>query len=558
MQSDNIHITWGKNRQNSLTVPRGTTPLGVVQKIDPSGKWPYIIAKFNNELAELSRPLHTSGHLEFLDLTTSHGFRVYQRTGVFLLVYAAKSLLGRNVRVAVEHSVSKNYYIEIMDENGNDLVTDEVLAQIEDKMWRTAESDIPIEKFSFYLEEGITIAQEMGLLDKVRVLKYRPTTFVNFYKLDWFYDYFYGPMAPSTGHFHLFRLVKRDRGFLLQFPNQHNPNELSELRPMTKITQILQESNHWARILSADTVGDLNSIICRGGGDDFISVNEALHEKKIAEISDMIYKSGKKLVLIAGPSSSGKTTFAHRLCIQLRVNGLRPHIISVDNYFRDAALAPRDEEGKPDFESLDHVNTELFNRDLDALLKGETITLPHFNFQSGKSEPGHKKLSLSEGEVLVVEGIHGLNEKLTWVVPQDMKFKIFISALTQLNFDDHNRIPTTDTRLLRRIVRDYQFRNYSAEDTINVWPKVLLGEEKHIFPFQEEADVMFNSALVYELCVMKPFVQPLLFNIPHDSPHYSETRRLIKFLDSFMGMNSENVPKTSILREFIGGSYFKT
>jgi uridine kinase len=470
------------------------------------------------------------------------------------MIYAAKLVLGRKTRIVIEHSINKNYYCET-PELGME-VSESLLDQIESEMLKAAEKDYPIEKFSLPLDDAIKRAAEFELFDKIDILKYRRTSNVNFYKLDWFYDYFYGQMLPSTGYLKSFKLIKKSKGFMLQFPSAANDYEIAEMSPNNKISEVFEESNEWAHILKVDTVGQLNSLICNGGVGDIIRVNEALHEKKIAYLADKIHQLNKTIVLIAGPSSSGKTTFAQRLCIQLRVNGLKPIVISLDNYFWDREITPRDASGNYDFESLDAIDLNQINADLDALLKGKAVSMPSFNFTEGKREYKGKPLSLGNDDVLVIEGIHGLNEKVTELIPKQRKFKIFASALTQVNIDDHNRIPTTDTRLIRRLVRDHKYRGADARTTIAMWPSVLRGENKYIFPFQEEADAFFNSALVYEMCILKQFAEPLLFNIDKSYREYTEAMRLIKFLDSFLGVSSELVADNSILREFIGGSCF--
>ena len=540
----------------TVEVNKGITLAELAEDFAYVCQYPILVAAVNNELYELHRKIIDDCTIEFLDITTPNGFRVYQRTASFIMLCAARDELGADGRIVIEHSISKNYYCEFSDENVK--VTRKILAAIEDRMRMLVSRNLPIEKLSLPLDEGIKICEEMGADDKIQMLQYRRTSHVNFYKLDGFYDYFYGQMAASTGAVSLFQLSKESRGFLLQFPAAQNPREIAEKKVLSKITNVFSESNRWARILKADTVGSLNSIICGGHHGDFIRTNEALHEKKIAAIADMIHNQKKKIVLIAGPSSSGKTTFAHRLCIQLRVNGLRPHVISLDNYFVNREQTPLDEFGQPNYEDLYAIDVQTVNGDLSKLLQGETVEVPTFNFITGCREYKGNYLRLDEGDILVLEGIHGLNEKLTEHVPKEAKFKIFISALTQLNIDNHNRIPTSDTRLIRRIVRDNQYRGVNAMATLNMWGSVGRGEDRYIFPFQEEADAMFNSALVYEMCVLKQFAEPLLFQVNKSMPQYTEARRLVKFLDSFIGISSEEVPRNSILREFIGGSCFKT
>jgi len=516
-------------------------------------KNPIVLAKVNNELQELHKTLAEDCVIEFLDITDINGFRAYQRSLVLLMIYAAKSVLGKNVRVVVGHSMNKNYYCEIED---YEETIGEYLSKIESFMRETVKRGIKIEKVNMPIEAAAALAKSFSMHDKAEFLKYRRASNVNFYKIDWFYDYFYGQMVPNTKHLDAFRLIPRESGFVLQFPSFRGGGELNPLKTLDKISGIFKESRNWSKILKVSTVGELNGIISSGGFGDFIRASEALHEKKIAKIADMIREGGKKTVLIAGPSSSGKTTFAERLSIQLRVNGLKPHIISLDNYFKSREEAPYDEYGQPDFESFDYMNTKLLNEDLTKLLNGERVDMPTYDFVAGHINYKGHYLQLKSDDVLILEGIHGLNEDLTYSIPRAEKFKVFISALTQLSIDDHNRIPTTDTRLLRRIIRDRRHRGMPASRTIAMWPSVSRGEAKHIFPYQEEADAIFNSALVYELCVLKHYAEPLLFGIDKDNPNYTEARRLIKFLDSFLGMNSEEIPNNSILREFIGGSCF--
>ena len=516
-------------------------------------KNPIVLAKAGNDIRELyGKP--GCDEIEFLDITDPNGYRAYQRSISFLMIYAAREVFGRDARVIIVHSINRNYYCEIPSLKGE--LTEELLAETEKKMREVVAADIPIEKISLPLSEAMNVVKELNLPDKERILNYRRTSHINFYRLDWFMNYFYGPMIPSAGYLKNFKLVLKSPGFILQFPSPSGGDKLSEIIPKEKIYGVFREALHWNRILRVDTVCSLNDTISEGGLGNIIRISEALHEKKIAEIADMISREKKLIVLIAGPSSSGKTTFAERLCVQLRVNGIMPHIISLDDYFKGGDSAPIDENGNPDYEAFEYMDSEKLNRDLAALLNGETIHMPNFNFITGQPEYKGRYLTLKPNEVLVLEGIHGLNERLTEKIPRENKFKIFISALTQLSIDDHNRLATTDNRLIRRLVRDYRSRGMSASRTIAMWPSVLRGEAKHIFPFQDEADVLFNSSLVYEMSVIKQFVEPLLFKIDSSRPEYAEARRLIKFLDSFLGSDSREVPTNSILREFIGGSCF--
>ena len=542
-------IVNGENKQ----VEPGISLAEIAANIE--GQHPFLIAKVGHKFLELHRKITRDCTIDFLDATSDNGFRVYQRTMVFVMIWAAREVLGRSTRVVVEHSINKNYYCEILEEGI--AVTPEILEQIKAKMQDIIQKDVEIEKQSFLLEDGIRLAAEMNLQDKVQLLAYRTTTSVNFYRLDWFYDYFYGPMAMRTGVLENFDLTIQGEGFMLVFPSQKDPEQLSELKSAEKISQIFRESNKWARFLEIDTVGALNDKICHGEASDVIRITEALHEKSLAQFADKIHQLRKNVVLIAGPSSSGKTTFSHRLCVQLRVNGLKPHVISLDDYYVNREDTPLDKHGKPDFESLYSIDVPKFNEDLESLLAGKTVSMPKYNFLTGLREYKGKFLKLEKNDVLVIEGIHGLNPELTRRVPDDNKFKIFISALTQLNLDDHNRIPAADTRMVRRIVRDSQFRGFDARRTIDLWPAVVRGESENIFPFQDEADVIFNSALIYEMCILKQFAMPQLFAIERTAPEFMEASRLLKFLDCFMGIVEREVPHNSLLREFIGGSCFR-
>jgi len=541
-----------KCNNTTKKVDKYTTLLELSKKYQKYFEGEIIIAKVDNEFKELNAKINSDCEVEFIDITKPDGFRVYQRTASMIMICAAKEILGEKAKIVVEHSINKNYYCEIPDFE----ITDELLENIENKMKEISQENLPIEKLSMSLDDGIEIFKKFGMEDTVGTLRYIRSSSIYLYKLSWFYDYFYGNMAPSTGYIKIFKLKKQNKGFILCFANPNQPNELNEFKKLDKLSQVFSESSKWAKILKVDTVSALNDIICSGNIKEIIWISEGLHEKKIANIADMITSQKKKFVLIAGPSSSGKTTFAHRICIQLKVNGIRPYVISLDDYYFDREHTPVDEFGKPDYECLESIDIKQFNEDMSNLLNGECVQIPSFNFITGKREYKGKFMKLHSDEVLVIEGIHGLNEKLTESIPKESKFKIYISALTQLNIDEHNRIPTTDTRIIRRMVRDNNFRGFNAKSTIDIWPSVLRGENKNIFPFQEEADIMFNSALVYELSVLKQFVEPLLFKVNRDEPEYAESKRLIKFLNSFLGVNSADIPSNSIIREFIGGSCF--
>jgi len=535
-------------------VPHGTSLFELSEQYAQVCERPILVAKVDNELSDLSRPLLYDSSVEFLDITDPNGFRAYQRGVSFMMVYAAQAILGKKTRVVIAHSINKNYYCELPDIKTP--ITGELLQQIEQFMLDAAAKDLPIEKVSLPREVAIKTAEDLGLYDKVCLLKYRHSQTVSFYKLDWMYNYFYGEIAPRTGRLNQFKLVPRGNGFMLQFPSIAHGYEIEALAPENRLNEVFTENKQWVRIMKTDTVGALNDKLCQDGSEEIIRVAEALHEKKVARLADQIMHENKHLVLIAGPTSSGKTSFAHRLGVQLRVNGAIPHIISLDNYYLDRELCPKDEFGNYDFETIGAIDTALITQNLQALLNGEEVHIPTFNFLTGKREYKGNKLQLSQQDVIIMEGIHGLNERISEGVPASDKFKIFISALTQINIDDHNRIPTTDTRLLRRIVRDFRTRGSTAADTINMWPSVLRGEAKYIYPCQEYADAFYNSALVYEMGVIKQYAEPLLYDIAQHEPQYTEARRLIRFLSSFLSVPSETIPHNSILREFVGGSCF--
>ena len=535
-------------------VQRGITLFELSEQFAHVRPRPILTAKVDNELMDLGRQLLYDSTVEFLDITDPQGYRTYQRGLTFLMVYAVKSVLGKKARVVVSHSVNKNYCIELPDLAGE--VTDEILDKIEKVMRNTVAKNLPIEKHTMPKETAMLMCGELGLEDKRSLLKYRHNMTFSFFKLDWMYNYFYGEMVPRTGRLGQFKLVKRKQGFMLQFPDATHNYEFVELAPENRLTEVFAESNQWMRIMKTDTVGALNDKICQAGSGEIIRVAEALHEKKIALLADQIMQEHRPLVLISGPSSSGKTTFAARLGVQLRVNGAIPYVISLDNYYLNREDCPKDEHGNYDFETIDAIDTSQITKDLKALLAGEPVEIPSFNFYSGRREYKGNVIKLTPNDVLIMEGIHGLNERVGGDVARADKFKIFISALTQINVDDHNRIPTTDARLLRRMVRDSLFRGASAARTIDMWPSVLRGEVKYIYPHQDLADAFFNSALVYEMCVLKQYAEPLLFAIQPDAPQYSEARRLIRFVSSFLGVPGEAIPPNSILREFVGGSCF--
>ncbi|MCL1924972.1 MAG: nucleoside kinase [Defluviitaleaceae bacterium] len=485
--------------------------------------------------------------VNILDITNPHGFRAYQRSVVFMMLTSFREVLGVKARILVEHSMSKNLFCEIVGMP----VTEELLEKITASMEEMVKSDLLIEKHVMPIEEAISIAERQGQYDKVLNLNFRRSSNVHFYKLKDFYNYFYGPMFPSCKYLKIFKLSVADGGFIIQFEDHQNPGNLRPIKKIQNVNTVFRESSKWLKVLNVDTVGALNKNIANRKIRDIIAINEALHEKKVASIADNISNKNKKIVFIAGPTSSGKTTFAHRLAIQLKVTGINPHVISLDNYYRD--YDPKENLEDLDLESINAIDVASINSDLENLLKGETVDIPIYDFVKRKKSYQGNFLKLSLNDVLIIEGIHGLNESISEKVPKDICYRVFISALTQLNLDDHNRISTSDTRLIRRMTRDITYRNTSARTNLAMWSTVLKGEAKYIFPYQNTADAVFNSALVYEMSILKQFAEPLLFAIDKTSPEYLEARRLIKFLDSFLGVSSEQVPKNSILREFIGG-----
>ncbi len=533
---------------------RGTS-LEAVSR-DFQSRFPHriILARVNGRLRELCRTVTENGEIEFVSVGEKAGEAAYRRTATLILTKAVSDILGADARLIVQFSVHRGYYCEII---GHMPIEEELLKKIQRRMEELVEANLPIAKQTVNTYEAQKIFKESGMEEKGKLFKYRRASRVNIYQLENISDYYYGYMAPSTGYVSKFELIAYHEGFVIQMPVAQAPEVIQNFRPSEKLFGVLKESTIWGERLGICNTGQLNDRIADGGFLDLMLVAEALQEKNIGDIADEIYASGKRIVLIAGPSSSGKTTFSHRLSVQLRAKGLKPHPIAVDDYFVDRELTPKDADGNYNYECLEALNIEQFNKDLMALLRGEQVEIPKFNFVSGKSEYGKNNfLRIGREDVLVIEGIHCLNDELTYTIPMDDKYRVYISALTQLNLDEHNRIATTDGRLIRRIVRDAAHRGASAAHTISMWNSVRRGEEANIFPFQENADALFNSALIYELSVLKQFAEPLLFGIKPEQPEYEEAKRLLKFLDYFVGVTSENIPKNSILREFIGGSYF--
>ena len=535
----------------------GTTYLEIAKEYQKEYSHDIVLVTVDGKLQELHKKVNRDCTLNFETTACDSGHKTYKRSMSLLLVKAIYDVAEHeNVdKVRIHYSVSKGYYCTI---EGNVVLDQQFLDQVEARMHQMVEADLPINKKSVNTDDAIATFARYGMHDKEKLFAYRRVSKVNIYSINEFEDYYYGYMVPSTGYLKYFKLYLYDDGFVLQMPEQKEPEIVPLFEPQNKLFHVLKESTSWGDMQGIETVGALNDRITKGDVRETVLVQEALQEKKIAEIAATIAARPElKFILIAGPSSSGKTTFSHRLSVQLRACGLVPHPIAVDNYFVEREENPVDENGDFDFECLEAVDVELFNRQLGDLLAGKEVVLPRFNFVTGHKEYGPDVKKLGKNDVLVIEGIHCLNPKLTQSLPDENKFKIYISALTQLNIDEHNRIPTTDGRLLRRIVRDARTRGASVARTINMWPSVRKGEEKNIFPYQEEADVMFNSALIYELAVLKPYVEALLLGVDRKAPEYVEAKRLLKFLEYFVGIGSENVPTNSLLREFIGGGCFQ-
>lgn len=543
-------VTIGEEKRE---YPEGTTWLEVAREYQHLYEDDILLVQVNGKLQELHKHVKDC-RLRFVTAREKPGMSAYQRSATLLMLKAFYSVAGAEnlEKIVVDFSVGKGVFVE---PRGNVTVTPELLERVKEKMREYVARRTPIMKRSVSTEDAIELFHSHKMYDKARLFRYRMVSRVNVYSIDGFEDYYYGYMVQNTSYIRYFDLIPYHYGFMLMLPNMRDPRRIPEFVPQEKLFAVLAEASRWGRLMNLENVGCLNEAISRGEMSHLILIQEALQEKKIAEIAAAVAeRKNVKFVMIAGPSSSGKTTFSHRLSIQLEAIGLKPHPIEVDNYFVNRVDSPRDENGNYNYEVLECLDVELFNRDMSALLRGEEVELPYYNFKKGVREYHGNRLKLGEGDILVIEGIHCLNDRLSYSLPKESKFKIYISALTQLNVDEHNRIPTTDGRLLRRMVRDARTRGASAQDTIRMWPSVRKGEEENIFPYQEEADAMFNSALVYELAVLKQYAQPLLFRIPRDSEEYLEAKRLLKFLDYFIGVSSEDIPKNSILREFIGGS----
>lgn len=543
-----------KNNKKSINIPIGSTLWDAYVALNLKMPYGPVSAKVNNKVEGLHYRFYNAKDIEFLDITSPSGMRTYTRSLFFVLVKATKDLFPEST-IKIETPISRGYFCDLRIGRP---ITDEDAQAIEKRMKEIVAQNIPFHRIQSPTEEAIELFRSNGMISKVKLLESSGTIYTHYYKLQDTVNYFYGSLLPSTGGLKVFGVIKYYDGLLLRIPSREDPTKLEEIVPQEKMMEIFKEHHHWQEIVGLNTVGDFNRACQAGHATDMINVAEALQEKKIVKIADEIQnRPDIKLVLISGPSSSGKTTFSKRLSIQLMANGMHPYPISLDNYFLNRIDTPKDENGEYDFESLYALDIPYFNDQLKDLMEGKEIELPKFNFQKGEREPSGKKLKLQKDMILILEGIHALNPELTPQIPENNKYRIYVSALTTIMLDVHNYIPTTDNRLLRRIIRDYKYRGYSALDTIKRWPSVREGEDKWIFPYQERADAMFNSALLFELAVIRNQALPLLEQVPENAPEYSEAYRLRKFLRYFVPMSDNVIPPTSLLREFLGGSSFQ-
>ena len=534
---------------------RGTTFAEIANDVQASYENKIILANVNGKYKELNKYIASDANIDFVTVSSKHGYKCVRRTMVMIMLKAIADVYGKDdCRVKTEFTIGRGIYCTL---RGCVKVDESFIIKVKSRMQEIIDADIVIKKTSYPTADAIKIFADAGMNDKVQLFKFRRSSRVNVYSLEDYNDYYHGEMAPSTGYAIPFDLYLLEGGFVLIFADRKDLTKVAEPSSQPKIFEAMRETDLRGRELSVETVGALNDAICSGGFEELRLVTEAIQEGKISDIaSDIASKKHVKFVMIAGPSSSGKTSFSYRLSTQLMAHGLKPHPIGLDNYYVDREKCPRDENGNYDFECLESLDVEGFNKDMTDLLNGKTVQIPVFNFKTGKREYNGDYLTLKENDILVIEGIHGLNEKMSYSLPMDSKYKVYISALTCLNIDEHNRIPTTDVRLLRRMIRDNRTRGTKASGTLAMWDSVRKGEEKYIFPYQESADAVFNSALIYELAVLKQFAEPLLFGIEEDDPNYMEAKRLLKFLDYFLGVTSEDIPNNSLLREFVGGSIF--
>lgn len=548
-----IEVTIGGTRR---LLPEGTLLRPLAREYQPRYRADIVLAIVNGKLQELHKTLQQDAEVEFVTTEDTAGHAAYERSALLMLNKAVYDVIPsvQIRKVVAEFSVSNGIYLET---EGNSPCDEAFLEKVRGRMRELQQADLPILKATRHAREAMTFFREAGMTEKEKVFRYRRSSFVNLYSLDGFADYYYGYMVPSTGYLREFDLRLYKDGFVLELPSRKEPSRVAPFVERDQLYSVMKEDVNWGRRMNMATVGDINDMITGGQMEDLILIAEARQEAKISAIADRIQaRPDVKLVMVAGPSSSGKTSFSHRLSIQLKARGLNPHPLAVDDYFVDRENTPLDENGEYDFEALECVDTAAFRRDMTALLAGEKVAMPAYDFLQGKRCYRGNSLQIGKSDILVIEGIHCLNDALTEGLSPDCRFRIYISALTQLNIDEHNRIPTTDGRLIRRMIRDARTRGNSARDTIARWPSVRRGEDRNIFPYQESADVMFNSSLIYEFSVMKPYAEPLLFGIPKNVPEYREAKRLLKFFDYFLTIPTDAIPRNSLLKEFIGGSIF--
>ena len=548
-----IKVTAG---QSIYEVEEGTTLEQLAKQLQKKEEPVILLAYMDGELTELFTEIKKDCHVRFVTLKEQAGYMAYKRTATFIFLKACEDLLGKgeSTKIAIDYSIGNSIFCDFSSMER--IVDDKFAHSIQKRMEQLYESDLPITKRSLDTDQASRYFDSVGLKGKRELFKFRRESKTNIYSMDGYDNYFYGYMAPSTGYIPTFLVSVYQHGVVLQIPKRKQTEEIVPFTPQPKLFHVMQRSREWTKTMGVDTVGALNDEITYGNINHLILLQEGLQEKLLADIADEIVSKNKRIILIAGPSSSGKTTFSHRLSIQLEIAGLTPHPVSMDDYFLDRELSPRDENGNYNFETIASLDVDLLTKHINQLLNGEEVDVPSYNFVTGKREYHGHKLKIGQKDVLVMEGIHGLNGTLTNEIPEDAKYRIYVSALNQINLDEHNRIPSSDGRLLRRIVRDAMTRGNDARETISRWDSVRKGEEDNIFPYQEEADVMFNSAQVYEIAVLKQYAEPLLFAVPKDCPEYQEAKRLLKFLEYFLNIPSEAIPKTSLLREFIGGSCF--
>lgn len=542
--------------QSIYEVKEGTTLSDLAKQVQLPQEPIILLAYMDGKLRELFTPMTKDCHVRFVTLKEQAGYMAYKRTATLMFLKACEDLLGTGAttKIALDYSIGNSIFCDFLE----DRVIDEAFARsIQKRMEELAKANLPITKRSLDTDQAAKYFDRIGFKGKKELFQFRRESKMNIYSLDGYDNYFYGYMAPSTGYISAFLVSAYQHGVVLQIPKRKQTEEIVPFTPQPKLFHVMQRSREWTKTMGVDTVGALNNEITHGNINHLILLQEGLQEKLLADIADEIVSKNKRIILIAGPSSSGKTTFSHRLSIQLQIAGLTPHPVSMDDYFLDRELSPRDENGNYNFETIASLDVDLLTKHINQLLDGEEIDVPSYNFITGKREYHGHKLKIGEKDVLVMEGIHGLNGTLTNEIPEDAKYRIYVSALNQINLDEHNRIPSSDGRLLRRIVRDAMTRGNDARETISRWDSVRKGEEDNIFPYQEEADVMFNSAQIYEIAVLKQYAEPLLFAVPRDCPEYQEAKRLLKFLEYFLNIPSEAIPKTSLLREFIGGSCFE-